>query len=890
MRWWYAIKARLQTLFFRKTEEAALDEEMRFHVEMETRKLEARGLSATEARRRALVAFGGEDRMRERAREERGHRLVDDVFSDLRHALRGLRRSPGFAIVSILTLSVGIGATTAMYTLVDGVLLRPLPYPDSDRMVAVWERTDQGEELYTSYLNFVDWRAGTPELSAVAAFVPPRATSLLTRNGGVRARISAVTADFFAVGGVAPAFGRLPSPDEHQPGAAPVAVVSRSFWDGPLGGAAQTPGPSSLDGVTLDIDGEVYDVVGVMPASFTLPGEPEVWTSLDRRVPWSVRANHVVGVIARLAPDATLESAAAQLDVVHGRIRAAAPEVETVGVVARRYLDDVVGTSRRALGFLLAASGVLLLIACTNVASTLLARGTARVRELGVRASLGASRSRLVRKLFIESLTLALLGSGLGIVLGQAILGATRRLNPTALPRLTEVSLDGRVLAFTVAVMVLAALAFGLLPALALTRNDMAQAVRAGRDGYDRTTQLVWRTVMGAEAGLAVFLLVAGGLFGKSLASILDRDGGFDPSGVVVGRLDWPISKYDGLDEGTQAMNEILEGLRTIPGMRASGLAFSLPVAGRGTVGSPVQLDDGTRTDRIFAYGVADAGYFTTMGIPLLRGRLFETSDGPEAPHVAVIDEAMAEAIWPGLDPIGRTFNPRGMDPWGDEDLTVIGVVGETLAWDASSGQTPRYYAHFAQRPLFPLYYGGHVLVKTAAGGAGGTSAATGTAAAQLRDVVQGVDRDISVRVDPLAALIRDSASDRSLNAFVLAIFALAALILAAVGVYGVVAYSVARRTREMGIRLALGASASQVRYRVQRDVLATVGVGSVLGLLAVLLLQGAVTGLLYDVSPSDPATLVASLVGLGVVAWVASWIPAWRGTRLDPATVLRYE
>ncbi len=881
MRGWYAIKARLQTLFFRTAEDAALDEEMRFHVEMETRKLEAAGLNATEARRRALLAFGGEDRMRERARAERGHRRLDEGLADLRQAFRGLRRSPGFALVSILTLSVGIGATTAMYTLVDGVLLRPLPYPESDRIVALWERSEQGDALPTSYLNFTDWRAGTLELAAVAAFVPTRAATVLTPGGGTRARISAVTADFFEVGGIEPVLGRVPARDEHAPGGRAVAVVSQSFWDGPLGGVTRAAGGAPFDGATLDIDGVVYDVVGVMPAAFTLPDSPEVWTALDRAVPWTVRANHVVGVLGRLAPGASLEGAAASVEAVHRRIRAAEPEVKTVGVITRRYLDDVVGGSRRALGFLLAASGVLLLIACTNVASTLLARGTARVRELGLRAALGAGRARLVRKLFIESLTLALLGAGLGIGLGQAILAATRTLNPTALPRLAEVSLDARVLVFTVGIMVLAAVAFGLLPALALTKGDLANAVRSGRDGYDRATRVIWRSVMGAEAGLAVFLLVAGGLFAQSLSSILDRDGGFDATGVVVARLDLPTSKYEGYEQGKQAIAEILQGVRSIPGVSTGGLTFSLPVAGGGTVGSQVQLDDGTRTERVLRYGVADAGYFETLRIPLIRGRLFEPTDDPEAPHVAVIDETMANALWPGLDPIGRTFNPRGMDPWPDQDLTVVGVVGETLAWDTPSGQKPSYYVHFAQRPMFPLYFGVNVLMKTLDVDGG---------ARLLREVVHTLDRDISVRVDPLSDLIRNSASDRRLNAFVLAIFAVAALILAAAGVYGVVAYTVARRTREMGIRLALGARAAQVRYGVQRDVLVTVGVGSVFGLLAVLALQGTVTTLLYDVSASDPATLITSAVGLGVVAWVASWIPAWRGTRLDPATVLRYD
>ncbi len=884
MRWWYALKDRLWTLFRRGAEERALREEMRFHLEMEERKLRAKGMSAGEARRRARIAFGGEERMKERARGERGTRWLDETLADLRYALRGLRRSPGFALVAVSTLSVGIGATTAMYTLVDGVLLRPLPYPASERIIALWERTQEGDPLLASYLNFADWRAGSPEWSAMAAYVPTRGAAVLTPNGAVRARITAVSADFFEVGGVAPLLGRVPTPDEHAPGGPPVAVVSRSFWEGPLGrgdAAAGTSAGASFEGATVDLNGVVYDVIGVMPASFRLPDGPEVWTSLDRAVPWNVRGNHVVGVLGRLADGVPIERADAAVNGVHASLAAGHPEVETVGVLTRGYLDDVVGGSRRALGFLLAASGVLLLIACANVASTLLARGTARVRELGVRASLGASRGRLVRKLVLESVVLAVLGSALGVALGQGILSVTRALNPTALPRLAEVSLDGRVLVFTVATMAAAALAFGLLPALALTRRDLALSARAGRSGYDRATRRAWRAVMGAEAGLALALLIAGGVFAKSLTAVLERPGGFDADDVVVARIDLPTSKYEGYADGLRDLDELVRGAAALPGVERVGVTFALPLVGQGGVGGQLELGDGSRTERVFGYGVADAGYFEALDIPLLRGRLFEPSDGPDAPHVALVDAAMAEALWPGEDPIGRTFNPGGMDAWPDEGLTVIGVVGETLSWDTGAGERPSYYVHLLQRPLFPALFGAGVVVETAD---------VGAVAGRLREVVHGVDRDISVRVESMWGLIRGTAADRRLNAFVLAVFAGSALLLAAMGVYGVVAYAVARRTREMGIRLALGAQASQVRSSVQRDVLVTVGVGSALGLVAVLALQGTMRGLLFGVSPSDPSTLAASVVGLGVVAWVASWIPAWRGTRLDPADVLRYD
>ncbi|MEQ8330213.1 MAG: ADOP family duplicated permease [Longimicrobiales bacterium] len=868
--WWH----RFAALFGLRREEADLDEEIRFHLEMEAGKLEAEGRSPGDARREALRRFGGVERMKERTRDERGTRLLEDTVRDVLYTLRTLRRDPAFAVVAVLTLSLGVGATTAMYTLVDGVLLRPLPYPAAHELVSIRERTAEGGTLATSYLNFMDWRTASDRIAAMAAHTPTRPTTVLTPSGGVRARITSVTRDFFQVGGVEPIRGRIPDPGEHAEGGPAVAVVSERFWRSTLG----EQGPQ---GLSLDIAGTVHDVVGVMPGGFELPGRPDVWVALDRAVPWSARGNHVVEVLGRLAPGATVDEADRELDAVQAAIRAGAPEVDSPSVAARPYLDAVVGDARRALTLLLAAAALLLLVACTNLASTLLARGFGRVRELGMRASLGAGRGRLVRQLFLESLTLALAGGMGGVLTASGLLALTRAFDPGAVPRLAEVSLDPGVLGFTLLVAVGTAVAFGLMPALALTRGDLASALRSGRSGHGRGVRRIWRAILAGEVALAVLLLVAGGLVARDLVAILDRPGGFRTAGVVTAQMELPAGKYASVAEALQVVDGILDGVRAGGGVEAVGLTLTLPVPGRGSVAGPVQMDDGTRTDRSFEYRVADAGYFRTLEVPLIRGRMFEPSDGPGAPHAALVDEAMAEALWPGLDPVGQTFNPRGMDPFPDQALTVVGVVGETLRWDRAPGGSPGYYVHYRQRPTFLGLFGMSVVAAVDDTGAG---------AAHLRETVRRVDRDVPVRLGTLEADIAGSASDRRFRAFVLSGFALAALLLACVGVYGVVAYTAARHTRDMGIRLALGASRSQVRSGVQADVLTTVGIGMAVGSVLAYTLARALERLLFVVSPWDPVAFSLALGALGAAAWCASWVPAWRGTRLSPARVLTEE
>lgn len=865
--------ARLRALVQRRREEAELAEELRFHLDMETEKLLRQGMAPRVARREAYRRFGGVERMKERTRDERGTRGLEDVVRDARYAVRTLRRAPTFTAVAVLTLTLGIGATTAMYSLVSGVLLRRLPYPDPDRIVVVWERAQDGRLLHASYLNFADWRSGASELDALAAYTPAAPMTVVTAAGGTRAVVSSVSADFFRVGGVEPLLGRTPGPSENRPGGEPVAVVGHRFWTESLGA------PARLEGVTVSVHGTLHDVVGVMPAGFELPQPADVWLPLDRAVPWTVRGNHVVGVVGRLAAAAGPARAAAELERLHADIRALSPEVETVGVTVRPFHDELVGGARRPLLLLLGASGFLLLVACTNVAATLLARGAGRRRELAVRASLGAGRGRLVRQLLHESLALALPGAAGGLLLARGLLGVTRRLDPGAVPRLAEVGLDTGVLLFALGAALATSLLFGLLPALRLTAGDLARSVREGRDGSDRRTRVTGRLLIAGEVAMAVVLLAGGGLLLRSLSAILERDGGFRTEGVATGRLHLPAERYSTAAEGIAFLDRVLTDVRSIPGVEDAGVALQLPVRGSGGVGGPVLLGDERWTEAWLHYRVADAGYFRTLGIPLLEGRLFDASDDEGASHVAVIDRAMAERLWPGESALGQRFNPRGMDPWPDEWLTVVGVVGEVTDWGQAPGGAPTYYVHARQRPVFLAIFGLDLVAR-------GPDAAA--LAGAMRDRVRALDADVPVTAGTLARRIAGSAADRRFTALVLGGFALLALLVAAVGIYGMVAYAAARRTREMGIRLALGARPRQVRREVQAEALAAVAAGAAVGLAGAFGLARTLRSLLFEVGPGDPVALLGGLALLGAAAWLASWLPARRGARLDPARTLR--
>ncbi len=876
MRAWWAVRAWLEALIFRRREDEALDEEVAFHLEMETRKLMARGMDPAEARRRARIRFGGEDRMKERAREARGSEWLPDLVRDLRLGGRFLRRTPAFTLTTFLTLALGIGATTAMFTLVDTVLIRPLPYAESHQLVDVREVGEDGSALLASYANFSDWRARSGSFSGLAAVVPPRPATLLVGATGVRASLTQVSADFFDVAGVRPLAGRVLDAGDHASGAPVVAVVSHAFWSGPLGA------PTDLDGVVVSDGRTPVPVVGVMPPSFDLPQGAEVWISLDREVPWNVRGNHVVEVVGRMVAGADPASASTDLTRVHEGLGATYPDVETVAVRVEGLKSRLVSSTARPLALLLAASGVLLLVACANAGGAFLARGVARRAELAVRTSLGAGRGRLLRQLTAET---ALLGGAAavgGLVVARGILAAVRGLVGAGVPRLAEVGLDLRVALVGAGVGLATGLVFGMAPALRLTAGEGATLLRTGARGGDAPgMRRLWRGLLVAEVALSLVLLAGAGLLARSMGAIADRELGYRPEGVVTARFHLPQGRYEGYEAVAAGLERFVAELEADPRIDDAGVGLMLPVAGGGDIAGPVGRDGGERTEALLSYRVADPGWFETLEIPLVAGRLFGPDDGSEGDHVAVVDESMARLLWPGQDPVGRRFEPGGMDPWPDRSLTVVGVVGDVRSWDEEWGGRPTYYVSSRQRPAFLSFFGGELVVR---------GRSPGAAAGALRETIRRLDPAMPVTVRTLDERLARSVGQRRLAATVFGAFAGLALLLASVGIYGLVSWTAGRRRREMGVRVALGASPRAVRVGLQGEVLGAVAAGATLGLLLALVLGRALGSLLFGVGAADPVALAGAAACLVGAAWAASWLPARKSASTDPATVLRLE
>ncbi|HEX2165104.1 MAG TPA: ADOP family duplicated permease [Thermoanaerobaculia bacterium] len=789
---------------------------------------------------------------------------------DLWLGLRAAVRAPGVSGLVTLTLALGIGATTVMFTLVDGVLLRPLPLPDSDRLMLLREADREGQAAWASYPNFADWRREARHFEAMAAVTPPDTVTVRAPSGPIRASSSSVTGDFFLVGGVAPFRGRWIRPEENRPGAAAVAVVGHRLWASALGA------PEDLGQVRVEVAGEVFDVVGVAPPGFSILFDADVWLPLERAVPWTVRGNHVLPVVGRLAAGADAEAADRVLDEIAARVAKEFPAETTAVAVAMEPLKSwMVGGAARPLVLLAAASGLLLLIACVNVGSTLLARGVARRQELGIRASFGASRWQLLRQLLAENAVLAGIGAVPGLALAWASLRLLRRA-ATPIPRLDQVAVDGRTLLFVVGVSALSVLLFGLLPALSLLRRgariDLRERVGWSRSGGGRS--LVWRLLVGGQVAAALVLVASGGLLVHSLWRIVTTDVGFEPRGVLTVGVDLASGDPTAIVE-TYA--RIVDELSRAPGVAAAGVASHLPLAAGQFVG-PLRTEGGSEVP-LAHYRIADAGYFEALRIPLLRGRLFDRRDAAGAPHAAVINRSLAESAWPGRDPLGQRFRIDGMDPYPDHALTVVGVVEDARHWRSDPGTQLEYYVALAQRPLL-----GRTL-EVAVRGEGEPSAAF---ASRMSEIVRRVAPDASLSLDWMERRIAATTAGQRFAASVLTALAATAVFLASIGIYGVLAYSVVSRRREMGVRIALGALPGQLARLVLGDSARTLGLGLAVGLLAALLGSRLLRHQLYATTPSEPIVFSAAVVAVALIGLLASWIPAARARSIDAVREMR--
>jgi putative ABC transport system permease protein len=809
------------------------------------------------------------------------------LYRDLRFAVRGLCRSPGFTAVALLTLALGIGATSAIFSVVDGVLLRPLPYADPDRIVTALH----GGRSPVAPANYLDWRAQSrayDSTAAAQAWGPQREATLYGRGRPEALRGLRVTADLFQVLGVAPLHGRTFAPGEDQPGAPATVVLSHRLWQ------RRFAGDPAIVGQTLVLDGTAHTVVGVMPPGFAFPlfwlKNAELWAPLDLSARAQDRSGESLRLFARLRPGVTRAEAQAETSAIWQRLAARYPRDTRADVVIGSLHEKVVGNVQRPLLVLLAGVGFVLLIGCANVANLLLARSAARRREIAIRASLGAGRGRLLRQLLTESALLALLGGGLGAGLAAWGVQALVALGPRDLPRLDGITVDGPVLLFTLALSLLTGVVFGLAPAFQLTALDVQGTLRAGGraatagGGGDGMRGLL----VVAEVALALVLLIGGGLMIRSFQRLAAIDPGFAPARVVAfevpARQARPPRTPDGVDERAaraearrRRFQQLMPRVLALPGVEAASAINHLPLAGDiwgrsyTVVGAP-QPPPGRQPTAV--YRVIAPGYLDTMGMTLLSGRDLTAHDGPGAPGVVVVNEALARATWPGQSALGKRIN---LEDGGPDPREIVGVVADVRQREWAAAAQPEVFLPYLQNPSSTL-----TLVVRAAGDP------VALAPAVQREIA-ALDGELPLaRAQVMDDVISDAVGQPRFQLLLLNLFAGLALLLAAVGVYGVMAHAVSRRTQEMGIRLALGAPARRVLGLVVGQGMLLAAAGVALGLAAAFAATRLLRALLYEVSPTDPLTFIALPVVLLAVAALASYLPARRATRIDPMTALR--
>jgi predicted permease len=800
---------------------------------------------------------------------------------DLRFASRTLKRAPGFTAVGIVTLSLGIGANSAIFSVIDGVLLEPLPYDDPEELVWVAESSSDGGTMAVAWANFRDWRSESRSFEALALY-GLGGTTVLGGSEPSWVTTAVVSQDFWGAFPLRPVAGRLPGPDDHRPGAPPVAVVSGLF-------ARELFGTADVVGRTVESGGARTEIVGVLPAAFDFPAGARIWSPQELTPQGESRSAHNWSVVGRLRDGVDAAQARAELGPLTRRLVATAvdddPEYLATGAVVVPLHDQLVGSARRPLELLFGAAGFVLLVACVNLASSVLARGTSRSRELAVRSALGAGRGRLAAQLFLEGSVLAASGGAAGLGVAALILVILRRLGGDSIPHLEAVQLDASVLGFTLVASFATALLFGLVPAWRAANGAEAATLRSGGRGEDGYRGRAWSVLVTTEVGLALVLLLGSGLLIRSFGAVLSEEAGFHADDVALTPMALSALEYPDLEAHRSFWDDMLVRAAAIPGASGVGLVSSRPVSGFAPNGR-VSLDGDPSKNGDGVYVVASAGAFGALDIPLRRGRLFDDRDGPTDPHAVIVSQSFADAHWPGEDPLGRQVSGGGMDDYWDADPvvfgTVVGVVGDVRYRDLTRAGEPTVYWSYRQRP-FRIRFNAWLVAESAAGD-------PSLVAWGLREAVREADPDVAVRMSYLSDLVADSVGERRFVLLILVAFAALALTLSAVGIYGVVSYAAARRTREMAIRLALGAAPVSVRGLVLREGLRPVVIGLMLGVGGGLALSRVMHGLLYEVRPADPPTFAAAVLGLFLTACLASWIPAVRGTRVDPMITMRSE
>jgi len=826
---------------------------------------------------------------------------METFIKDIRFGVRSLLKRRGFTSIAVLTLALGIGACTAIFSVVDGVLLRSLPYPEAERLVELREVNTAGRPISFAEPNFLDVRARSRTLEGVAEYSGGTATV----TGGsepVRAITFRVSGDFFRVLGTQPFLGRTFVMEESKPGGVPVAVISYDFWHRVLGGK------SDLTGATLRISDKDFTVVGVMPPRLGFPQNAEVWIPREISLPETSRSAHNWHVVARVLPAIEIEQARAEVSTIGKQLKQEhGKDMDAVDFALIPQQEYMVGNVRGALVMIFVAVGFLLAVACANVANLLLAQATARQREFAVRSALGATRLHLARQFITENLLVTLAAGALGILLSFWGVELLIGLNQQSLPRVNEIGVNVRAIAFTVALCLLVAIVLGLVPLLRFSSRDLEGSLReTGRGQSGQAGQRLRSLLVVAQMALTLILLIAAGLVGKSFYRLLRIDPGFRTESAVamelsLPRIDFNEKQYQVfmqayqrlLDHGiapdatiqlsaegeqqTLFQEQLLDRLGQLPGVSAVGTISLLPLRGDGPDGTFLINNNPARKGAA-NFRLASAGYFAAMGIPVLRGRTFDRSDQPNSPHAALISESMAGKYWPNENTIGQTIQFGNMD--GDLRLLhVVGVVGDVHDRGVDAAISPTVYANSLQRPPSSSVT---VVVRG--------RIAPSALVPSMRQVVRSLDPQLPVNFRTLDQVLSSSLDQRRFSLVIFGVFGTVALLLAAMGIYGVTSYAVAQRTQEIGIRMALGARMSDVLKLVLRSGMSLALMGAAIGVAGAFAATRVMSSLLFGVAPTDLTTFTAVALVLIAVAFIACYIPARRATKVDPLVALRYE
>jgi putative ABC transport system permease protein len=884
--WLRLVRARLRALLRKRSVEREMEEELRFHLRMRAEENLRRGMTPAEAERAALRSFGGWERIKEACRDVKGGGVMETFIQDVRFGARMLRKHPGFTLVAVLTLAFGIGANTAIFSVVNSVLLRPLQYPNAERIVAIQELDEKGSRVQVTPANFLDWRAQNTMFEQLAA-IYARTANLSAGEEAERIDLAMTSVNFFQVFGVRPHAGRFFLPEEESAGHPSVVVLSYGLWQRQFGG------DPSLVGRSLMLDGQPFTVVGIAPAGFQYPNKTEAWIPPFKSVPTlnaqmdieRARGFGFLSVVGLLKPGASVTQAHDEMMAITARLRQQYPASNNNRFNRVVSLQThLVGESRTALLLLLGAVALLLLIACANVANLLLARASTRQKEIAVRLALGATRLRLVRQLLVESVLLGLAGGIMGLLLGLWGVDLMRRLLPVDFPLAQSIGVDLRVLGFTLLVSFLTGIVFGLAPALQSTKPDVNEALKesARSSSGGARSNRVRSLLIVSEVALSLVLLIGAGLLFRSFLRLQAVELGFRPQSMLTFRLSPAGQNFRQDAQYVAFYSQVAERIKTLPGVEAVGVINTLPLVKGWTTSIMVQGRPLLTRDKWppVNYRSVSPDYFRAVSVPVMKGRAFDERDNDKGPLVLLINQSLARRDFPGEEPIGKRLNFGGVDNDGQPIwFEIVGVVADVRSLELNAEPTPEIYTSYLQDPFANMSYVVRSQVEPK------------SLIPAVREVVRQVDKAQPIaEVREMEQIVSQAAAQPRFNSLLLGLFASLALLLAAAGIYGVMSYAVTQRTHEIGVRMALGAQTKDVLRLVVGQCMRLTLMGLALGLVCAFALTRVMVSLLYGVKPTDLSTFAGGTLLLIIVALAACYLPARRAIKVDPMIALRYE